>query len=143
MNQEKILLTGISGFIGGRVAQYLLAKGHEIIAPVRKRTYRFNSNKNLLICSYDELSEIVINKEIDYLYHCASLTSVNCEDQDLIYKTNIELANLVANISAICRPKIIFFTSTISIYGQINTPILSFNQKINTPSNSHTPYKTG
>ena len=116
MNQEKILLTGISGFIGGRLAQYLIAKGHQVIAPIRKKTCKLKPNKNLLICSYEELPEKVINEEIDYFYHCASLTSVNCEDQDLIYKTNIELANLVIKISSICRPKIIFYINHINLW---------------------------
>ncbi len=129
MTNQTILITGISGFIGKRVANYFLDLGFFVIAPVRSSIE--TKNKNLIICSYKNLESIISKKKIDYIYHFASLTRVNHNDQDLIYKTNLELADYVCKLARICHPKMIIFSSTISVYGEISNPFLTFNCQIN------------
>ena len=69
--------------------------GFLIIAPTRNNTNLNTTNSNLLICSYENLKNILSKRRVDFIFHFAALTRVNHDDQDLIYKTNIELAKYI------------------------------------------------
>ena len=114
-----------------RVAEYFLNIGFFVIAPVRNTKIKNFKRKNIIFCSYHNLENIIANKKVDYIFHFASLTSVNHNDQNLIYKTNIDLAHFVSNLAKKHLPKMIIFTSTISIYGEIIDSLLTFNTPIN------------
>ncbi len=134
MVKQTIIITGISGFIGKRVAEYFLNQDYFVIAPLRSSQLGNSKRKNLLLCKYENLESIAFKRKIDYIFHFASLTSVNHSDQNLIYKTNIDLANFISKLAKICNPRIIFFTSTISVYGEVLDSLLSFNTDINEDS---------
>ena len=53
----KILITGASGFIGGRIASYLFEKGHDVVASGRtqpKNESSFNSKMNWKLGSLND-----------------------------------------------------------------------------------------
>ena len=62
MTKQTILITGISGFIGKRVANYFLDLGFFVIAPVRSSIE--TKNQNLIICSYKNLESIISKKKL-------------------------------------------------------------------------------
>ena len=129
--QQTILITGITGFLGKRIADHFINLGFLIIAPTRNNINHKKINSNLLICNYKNLKNILSKRRVDFIFHFAALTRVNHDDQDLIYKTNIELAKYIKKIADICKPKMIIFTSTISIYGEVSYPLISFDSPIN------------
>ena len=99
MSKQTIIITGISGFIGQRVAEYFLNQDFFVIAPVRSYKLAISKRKNLLLCKYEKLESIILKRKIEYIFHFASLTSVNHSDQNLIYKTNIDLANFISKLA--------------------------------------------
>jgi len=131
INKQTILITGITGFLGKRIADHFINLGFLIIAPTRNNTNLNTTNSNLLICNYKNLKKILNKRRVDFIFHFAALTRVNHDDQDLIYKTNIELAKYIKTIADICKPKMIIFTSTISIYGEVYYPLIRFYSPIN------------
>lgn len=131
MSKPTIIITGVTGFIGKRVAEYFLNQDFFVIAPIRNYRLVNFKRKNLILCKYENLETIVFTKKIDYIFHFASLTSVNHSDQNLIYKTNIDLANFIGKLSKKCNPRMIIFTSTISVYGEVLDSLLSFHTQIN------------
>tara|TARA_A100001011_G_scaffold394312_1_gene486393 strand:- start:4138 stop:5055 length:918 start_codon:yes stop_codon:yes gene_type:complete len=131
LSKQTIIITGITGFIGQRVTEYFLNQDFFVIAPVRSYKSGLSKRKNLLLCKYEKLESIVFKRKIEYIFHFASLTSVNHSDQNLIYKTNINLANLISKLAKKCNPRMIVFTSTISVYGEVLDSFLSFDTQIN------------
>ena len=131
MKKKTILITGITGFLGKRIADHFINAGFLIIAPTRNSININDKNSNLLICNYKNLKEIICKRRVNFIFHFAALTRVNHDDQDLIYKTNIELAKYIKKIAEICIPEMIIFTSTISIYGEVSYPLIYFDGFIN------------
>jgi len=71
----KILLTGVTGYVGKRILPVLIEKGHEVVCCVREKG-RLSIHKNLLqqvtIIEIDFLKEIVpdaIPQDIDVAYY--------------------------------------------------------------------------
>ena len=77
------------------------------------------------------LKVFFLKEKLNIYFYFASLTSVNHSDQNLIYKTNIDLANFISKLAKKCNPRMIVFTSTISVYGEVLDSLLSFNTQIN------------
>lgn len=76
MEKEKVLLTGISGFLGSHIAEHLSEK-YSIIGLIRSSSdlWRYDeiANRNIQLVSYDSPSfeEILIGHKPSYLIHCA------------------------------------------------------------------------
>ncbi len=95
----KILLTGVTGYIGQRLLPVLLANGHEVICCVRDKN-RFNkrnySGQNLRIIEADFLHKESLQQipnDIDvayYLIHSMSTEMGDFEDMEEICATNFK-----------------------------------------------------
>ena len=131
MKKKTILITGITGFLGKRITDHFINLGFLIIAPTRNSSNIKCRNSNLIICNYKNLKKTICKRRVDFIFHFAALTRVNHNDQDLIYKTNIQLAKYIIKIAEICIPEMIIFTSTISIYGEVSYPLINFDSLIN------------
>lgn len=88
-----ILVTGVSGFIGNRLAQQLNQKHHTF------GLYHDNPPKTSTVHSlqgsitdYHRMLEILVNFEIDQIYHCAARSIVrNCRVDPLgCFQTNVQ-----------------------------------------------------
>ena len=53
--KKTIVITGITGFLGKRIANHFTNSGFFIIAPTRNNININNINNNLLICNYKNL----------------------------------------------------------------------------------------
>lgn len=124
----KILVTGVSGFVGSHLAERLLKDGHRVIGLDNLQTGdRFNNrvisdSENFSfvegsILDFDKLEELIVGAE--YIFHLAAAVGVfnivNKPLDSLI--TNIKgTENVLALAKKYSVP--IFFTSSSEIYGK-------------------------
>jgi nucleoside-diphosphate-sugar epimerase len=95
----KVLVTGASGFLGGRIIKKLIEENHEPIALVRTTSNREGLPKEIEVREADlfdvaSLEEAV--KGVNVVIHLAAYFDFYPSDEDLMFKVNIEgTANLM------------------------------------------------
>jgi dTDP-glucose 4,6-dehydratase len=77
---SRILITGGSGFIGSHLCDYLLARGHQVIAMDNLSTGSIDNishiqNPNFTFIEYDVTNYIYVSGPVDYILHFASPAS--------------------------------------------------------------------
>ena len=106
----KVLLTGITGYIGRNLAERLIAEGHKVYAIVRK-TSRIdelpdNIRNNVDFLVYDNenpilnlVTNLCKNANIDLVYHLASIYIINHKPEDVkhLIESNITFATEISD----------------------------------------------
>ena len=93
MNQ-KILITGASGFIGSFIVEEALRRGFDVWAAMRKSSSRqFLSDDRINFIELDlssetQLTEQLTGLQFDYIVHAAGVTK--CLDKADFYRVNTE-----------------------------------------------------
>lgn len=141
---SKILITGITGFVGSHLAEYILSlnENHEIYGLCRWRSNRENLSNvidkvNLMhgdLLDLSSLIKIFQEHKFDYIFHLAAqsyvLTSFDSPINTL--ETNIiGTANLLEAIRNSKQDPKIMICSSSEVYGQVTqeeTPIKETNQ---------------
>ena len=78
---KTVLITGGAGFIGSHLCEFLLDKGHKVIAMDNlitgdiKNISHLRSNKNFTYIHHDVSKHIVVNEKVDFVLHFASPAS--------------------------------------------------------------------
>ncbi len=115
----KILVTGVSGFIGGHIASYLLSKGHKVVGISRReppKPYGFKFVKLDL-----SVPEVDLEDGIDIVVHAAAQSPYNTNGISSYIRSNIvAFENLISFAKRVNVKKIVYLSS-ISVYGKINT----------------------
>ncbi len=130
---KKVLITGVSGFVGSHLAEYCLTKEAEVHGTVRWRSQVENleniKNLNLHECDLTDASSIRdIIKEVkpDYIFHLAAQSYVKASwtnpSQTLTNNIIGELNLLEAVRNAHYRPRIMIAGSS-EEYGNTETPL--------------------
>jgi dTDP-glucose 4,6-dehydratase len=130
MGKFKIFLTGITGFIGNRLAEVLIKNGHKIHAIVRYRAAEDYSIKPRRIqkvsyhtCNLNDhigLRRTLINIDPEIIIHLAALSPVRhsftspIEYQYTNYLSTVELVHTSVELSSL---KKLIFASTMETYG--------------------------
>jgi nucleoside-diphosphate-sugar epimerase len=120
----RAIVTGASGFIGGRIAYYLARKDVEIFAPLRVGSKPLLAHKNIHIIPYEKIIELPTDKIIEIIIHCAALTTANCRNDEQILSVNSRLSLYITDWMRRFEPKHIIFMSTVSVYGKVRQDIL-------------------
>lgn len=114
----KICVTGITGFVGGAVANYFANKGHSVMGIGRKEQLAANINPN---CYYikSDITKPLKPFEADVIIHAAGLAS-DIASYDLLYATNVVGTGnvLKASETASC----FIYISSSSVY-HFNSPV--------------------
>ena len=122
---KTILIAGGAGFIGSNLCEYLLFKNNRIICLDNLYTgflcnieFMLN-NKNFKFINHDITKEIIIDEDIDEIYHLACPASPEKYQKDSIYTLNINF-NGTLNLLKLAKEKNSKFllTSTSEIYGE-------------------------
>ena len=124
MNQ-KILITGASGFIGSFIVEEALRRGFEVWAAVRKSSSRqFLTDKRINFIELDfssetQLTEQLTGLQFDYIVHAAGVTK--CLDKADFHRINTEgTQHLVHVLEALqMRTERFVYISSLSIMGAI------------------------
>ncbi len=122
---EKILITGASGFIGSFIVEEALRRGYETWAAVRRsssRAFLGDSRIHLIelnLASEQQLAEQLKGLQFDYVVHAAGVTK--CLDKNDFYRINTEgTQHLVRALLAVGMPlKRFVYISSLSIMGAI------------------------
>lgn len=124
---KKILITGISGFAGSFLSEYLIKKkdiqlfgtifGNKDIDNIdclRDKIKLFECD----IRNMDRVKEIIFKVKPDYLYHLAAFASGAGEDKEKIFKINVKgTLNILESCKALNKRVKILLASTGYVYG--------------------------
>lgn len=137
----KILITGGTGFIGSNLCIYLINKGHNVFCLDNNFTgnlYNISSiknHKNFCYIYHDILNPLILDTNIDQIYHLACPASPPKYQADSIYTSKVCYIGTL-NILEFARKKNarILLTSTSEIYGEplISPQIEDYRGNVNT-----------
>ncbi len=143
---SNILVTGGAGFIPSCLIEELLKEGHKVISADnfitgKKENVVKHKNHNFYevdVNSYDQISSVVKNVNLDYIFHYAALVGVKRTLTNPIDVLNdVNGFNNVFSIANEKNIKKIFFSSSSEVYGE---PVHLPQSEYSTPLNSRLPY---
>ena len=127
-SKQKILITGVAGFLGSHLSEKLANIGHSVIGVDNMLGgYKDNIPKNIKFFNYDccDLNKMnIIMKNIDVVYHCAATAH---EGLSVFSPFEITKNNYLASVSVFTaaisnKVKRIIFCSSMARYGAQQTP---------------------
>ncbi len=122
---NKVLVTGGTGFLGAYIIKELIDKGYRVKALRRSRQSPFFIPASVMdkvewvkgdILDTISLSEAV--EDIDTIIHAAAKVSFHAKERKWMYKTNIDGTANVVNISLEKKIKKLVYVSSISALGR-------------------------
>ncbi|MDG6224392.1 MAG: NAD(P)-dependent oxidoreductase [Candidatus Thermoplasmatota archaeon] len=121
---KRYLVTGGSGFVGGRVINALLSKGYDIIS-FDNRPSNIKGIEEV-IGDITDPSTIRLDGHIDGVIHCAGILESSHPTSDLLMKVNFEgTMNIYANTLDQGSKKFVFMSSIMALgpYGSERFPM--------------------
>ena len=144
MNQ-KILITGASGFIGSFIVEEALRRGFEVWAAVRKSSSRqFLTDKRINFIELDfssetQLTEQLTGLQFDYIVHAAGVTK--CLDKADFHRINTEGTQHLVHVLMALQMRIerFVYISSLSIMGAIREeqPYTEIRESDTEDNNNH------
>jgi nucleoside-diphosphate-sugar epimerase len=122
-----ILLTGVSGFSGHRLAIYLLKQGHFIFGLSRSNISIFKNIKNFKLIIGDLKKINNFSFEVDAIIHVAATSTIPGISVDKIIADNILATNNLINVAKKKNINRILFFSSLSVYGDIKSNLVDIN----------------
>ncbi len=120
LSKEKVFITGINGFTGAHLEQYLLDKGFDVYGT----TVSTPNNPKHYCCNIldkKELGNILKSIKPKYIVHLAAISFVASENKQQIYNVNIfgtlNLLEAIDNLDY--SPNKILIASSGAVYGNI------------------------
>jgi nucleoside-diphosphate-sugar epimerase len=133
----KILVTGVSGFVGGRLAKHL-AIDHEVWGIFRSTfPTQLESLPNLKLVQDDLANPQRLPEECEYVVHAAADTPLTTMDKAQLYRSNLDGMRQLLKWCELAGVKRFLFCSTMAVYGQIE------EESINEATPSRTPNDYG
>lgn len=120
-----VLVTGATGLIGFQLIKAMLAIGNiRILAMIRdvekaKQIYSGNDIKRISFVVGDITESIEIDEEIDYIFHCAAVTTskVMVSNPVETISTSVSGTNNILKLAAVKKSKSVVYISSMEIYG--------------------------
>lgn len=132
MKVMKVLITGVSGFIGSYLAKEFSDSGIEIVGVVRKNNYKNSLNYDIISC---DLSQgLSYNKPVDVIIHASANSSNKNSSLQSYISDNIIATQKIIEYAYQYNVNKIIYLSAVSIYGDIDCNILNEQTSIINPS---------
>ncbi len=126
----KLLVTGATGFIGGRVARLLLEAGHEVRALVRSRAKAESQaleKEGIALADGDITDRASLRKAmegVDGVYHLAAWYKVGARDKEVARAINVDgTRNVLETMRDLGVPKGVY-TSTLAVFGHTHGKVV-------------------
>jgi len=121
----KVLITGATGFIGGRVLSKILEEGHEVVALVRETSNTEGIPKNVEIRVADLFDIPSLESavpDVNVVLHFASYFNFYPADEDLMFKVNVEGTKNLMNACVGTDVERFIYCSSAETMGSIRFP---------------------
>ena len=121
----KILVTGASGFLGGRVVSAALEAGHEVVALVRETSNTEGLPKNVEIREADLFDITSLENAVqgvNAVIHFAAYFNFYPSDEDLMFRVNVEGTTNLMNSCVGTSVERFIYCSTTETMGGIRFP---------------------
>ena len=128
MKETTVLVTGATGLIGVSIVRALVAIGDiKVIAHVRNREkaeeiYGALLQKNVELYVDDITKEINVSEDIDYIFHCASITTSKTMIEKPVETicTSVEGTKNILELAKNKKSKSLIYVSSMEMYGAFN-----------------------
>jgi len=128
MKGTTVLVTGATGLIGVSIVRALVAIGDiKVIAHVRNRekaeeVYGALLQKNVELYVDDITKEINVSENIDYIFHCASITTSKTMIEKPVETicTSVEGTKNILELAKNKKSKSVIYVSSMEMYGAFN-----------------------
>lgn len=120
LSKEKVFITGITGFTGKHLENYLKDFGYDVYGSVLAPS-DFKNHFSCDILNENSLFEILSKIKPDYIIHLAAISFVASKNQQNIYNVNLfGTLNLLEAIQKLeYKPKKVLIASSAAVYGNI------------------------
>ena len=121
----KVLVTGATGFLGGKTIDLVLKEGHEVVALVRSTSNREGLPKDIEVREADLFNEDSLEKAVqgvDAVIHFAAYFDFYPRDEELMFKVNIEGTKNLMNACVGTQVQRFIYCSTTETMGPIRFP---------------------
>jgi dTDP-4-dehydrorhamnose reductase len=119
MNKQKLLITGVSGFLGSSLA-YALKDRFDILGIYHAHAFSLSGIRTCPadLASPEDCQRIVKEFKPDICIHCAALADIDrCEtNREEAYRANVEVARFLTDALLGARCKLVYI-STDAVYG--------------------------
>lgn len=113
----KYIVTGCSSYIAKYVINKLLGEGHQIVG-ISRSNPQIVHNSFRWISRDLSLALAVVDVEVDVIIHMAAQSLMDMSADEYV-KKNIFITYNTKEMALCLRPKVIIYTSTIKVYGEI------------------------
>ncbi len=121
----KVLVTGATGFLGGKTIELILKEGHEAVALVRSTSNIEGLPKNIEVREADFFDEASLEsavQDIDAVIHFAAYFDFYPRDEKLMFKVNVEGTKNLMNACIGTQVQRFIYCSTTETMGPIRFP---------------------
>ncbi|TFG99405.1 MAG: NAD-dependent epimerase/dehydratase family protein, partial [Candidatus Thorarchaeota archaeon] len=125
LSSVKVLVTGATGFLGGKTIDLIQKEGYEAVALVRSTSNREGLPKNIEIREADLFDEASLEKAVqgvDAVIHFAAYFNFYPRDEELMFKVNIEGTKNLMNACVGTQVQRFIYCSSTETMGPIRFP---------------------
>jgi len=125
LSAVKVLVTGATGFLGGRTIELLLKEGHEAVAFVRSTSNTEGLPKNIEVREADLFDVASLESAVqgvDAVIHFAAYFDFYPSDEELMFKVNVEGTKNLMNACVGTQVQRFIYCSTTETMGAIRFP---------------------
>ena len=150
--EQKIFVTGGTGFVGAYLLQYLVANGYQNITALK----RPSSPMDLVVSISNQIHWVEgdvldlpvleeVMKEVDQVYHCAAMVSFQPNDKEQMMQVNRQGTANIVNMAMHHKVKKLVHISSIAAIGKekdqkIISELTKWKEDVNTTNYAKSKY---